>query len=109
MEHFFLTPPLELFKDFLVVVGAIAAFYVVVSSAIAAVVLSVAAVVILILRFLVNIIRRILRFIFPWAFRSRMSKMPMGFHPHPEQRERNIFYSRFSAFVIMISSTVMMG
>ena len=95
MEHFFLTPPLELFKDFLVVVGAIAAFYVVVSSVIAFVVLGVAAIAIFILRLLVGILRAILKFIFPWAFRPRVSKMPMGFHPYSNQGERNVFIPNF--------------
>jgi hypothetical protein len=94
MENIFITPPLELFGHFLVVIGAIVAFYFVVSTSIATVVLLVGGIALLILRMIVLFIRGILRFIFPWAFSSpKLDKESVGFHPYPKKGKRYGFLS----------------
>ena len=84
----FLSPPLELLMDFLVIAGFIygcmwlfALVVVIISRVARMAALS-------ILRLLVNCIKGIFRFIFPWAFRSgQIQKEPVGFHPYPRRRK----------------------
>ena len=81
MDRIFLTPPLELLMHFLVVVGFVLGVWWLFSMVMGLAISAVGLLVLFIIRMICLTIKAILKFIFPWAFRSQVRKGPIGFHP----------------------------
>lgn len=88
MDQFFLTPPIELLGHFLVVFGAWCLFCMVLGLTISAV----GFFFLFILRMIFLILRTILKFLFPWAFRPVVRKEPVGFYSPSRPRRRHGFF-----------------